>query len=89
MSKVDDVRALFVPGQYVRCVDNTYHDRHHGRIFKVGKVGKTVWYPENQYSFRGTLPTRVCDVVSVDDSQATWRIGRDDHTVTYERLPSC
>lgn len=91
MNKLDAVRALFVEGEQVKCVDNTYHTErgfldYIGRVWTVGRVGKTVWYPIDEGNFRGTFPDRASDVLSVSDSSATWRIGRDDHTVTYERV---
>lgn len=90
MSKIDDVRALFVPGEQIRCAENTYHrekgnTQFIGRVWVVEKVGKTVWFP-NGGGFRGTFPTRVSDVLDVNDTSATWKIDRDDHTVTYERV---
>jgi hypothetical protein len=97
MSKLDDVRALFVSGEKVRMVENTYHraggrTEMIGRVWTVGNVGKSVWTPIDPNprgvvsGYRGTFPTRVRDVLSVDDHSATWLIGRGDHTVTYERV---
>jgi len=91
MTKLDQVRALFVPGEQVECVDNTYHRSggrmdYIGRVWVVGTVGKTVWSPDGDENFRGTFPTRASDVLSVDADSATWRIGREDHTVTYRRV---
>lgn len=92
MSTLDRVRALFVEGGRIECVDNTYHrergkTEYIGKVWEVGKVGKTVWEPLGDKRFRGTFPSRAGDVLAVDETEATWKIGRDDHTVTYRRLP--
>lgn len=90
-AKVEQVRALFVPGEQVECVENTYF-RSHGREEKalrtwtVETVGKTVWSPAGDEAWRGTFPTRARDVLHVDEASATWRIGREDHTVTYRKV---
>lgn len=85
MNKVDQVRALFVEGEAVVCVENTYIPDRAGTVFEVTRVGKTV-YDVSDRKFRGTFPTRVSDVVSVDSERATWKIGRDNHTVTYAKV---
>ena len=92
MSKLDEVRALFPVGGVVECVENTYaakqgFDRS-GMRLTVERSGKTVCDTrgEDGKPFRNNLPTRVMDVVAVDDTSATWLLGRDDHTVTYRRV---
>lgn len=89
MSKLGDVRALFVPGEQVECVANTYW-REEGalRTWTVDRVGKSVWFPKNKSgeNWRGTFPTRAADVLDVNAESATWRIGRGDHTVTYRKV---
>lgn len=89
MTTLEKVRALFVPGGLVTCVENTYHRENGkleyiGRVWEVGKVGKTVWSPRHG-AFRGQFPARAGDVVSVTETEATWKIGRGDHTVTYRK----
>jgi hypothetical protein len=98
MTKLEQVRALFVPGETVVCTDNTYHRMHGdpngyiGRVWTVGTVGKSVWSPaDDGNNFRGTFPTRAGDVLAVDDVSATWLLGRvhpetgEPHTVTYAK----
>src|SRR5690348_8141281 len=84
MSKIDEVRALFVPGETVTCTENTYAREKGrgdfiGRTWIVDSVGKSVWAARGDGNWRGTFPTRVSDVISVDDESATWKIGRGDH----------
>lgn len=85
MNKVDLVRALFVEGETIECVENTYIPKRNGSRWVVGKVGKSYWRPASGENFQGNIPTRAGDVVAVDERSATWRIGRDDHTVTYAK----
>lgn len=86
MSTLEKVRALFVPGETVECVENTYIPDRAGRRFVIGTVGKSVWSPSGEGNYRGSFPTRAGDVVSVDETSATWKIGRGEHTVTYRRV---
>lgn len=85
MTTLDKVRALFNPGGVVMCVENTYIPDRNGTRYGVIKVGKSVWTPDEP-GFRGTFPARARDVLHVDETSATWRIGLDDHTVTYRRI---
>jgi hypothetical protein len=90
MSTIDKVRALFVPGDQVECVENTYLRARGGeekalRRWTVGAVGKAVWRPADDAAWRGTFPTRAADVLHVDEQQATWKI-RGDYSVTYRRV---
>jgi hypothetical protein len=96
-NKVEQVRALFHVGELVECVQNTYIPKHNGTRRRVVKVGKTVVAGEQVdgakagQPFRMTLPTRVRDVVAVDDRQATYLLDESlerlrGHTVTIRRL---
>jgi hypothetical protein len=96
-NKVEKVRALFRAGQLVECVENTYIPKHNGTRRRVVKVGKTVVDGEQVdgekagQPFRMTLPSRVRDVLAVDDRQATYLIDESlerlrGHTVTIRRL---
>jgi hypothetical protein len=91
MGKIDQVRALFTEGGTVECVANTYFaacglEARALKTWRIAKVGKTVWSPTGDEAWRGTFPKRASDVVHVDETTATWRIGRDDHTVTYRKV---
>lgn len=86
MTTIEKVQALFVEGSTVECVENTYIPARNGTRWLVGEVGKSYWCPADGSNFRGSIPTRAGDVVRVDEKSATWRIGRDDHTVTYARV---
>jgi hypothetical protein len=100
-NKVDEVRALFREGELVECVENTYIPARNGtrrRILKVRKSvvdGEVVDGERAGQPFRITLPTRVRDVVAVDDQQATYRLDESSerlrgHTVTIRRVgPVC
>lgn len=87
MNKLDQVRELFVPGEVIVCTENTYNPARNGSRWLVGEVGKTVWFPADGGSWRGSFPTRVGDVVAVDEDSATWKI-RDENTVTYAKATS-
>jgi hypothetical protein len=87
MNAIDRVRALFVEGEEVECVRNTYIPDRDGQRRRVVKVGRTVVECEcDGKPYRMELPTRVGDVVEVDEQQATWKMRPAGHTVTIRRI---
>lgn len=87
MKTVDQVRSIFAEGAEVECVENTYIPKRNGQRWTVGAVGKSFWRPTGGDNFYGNIPTKAGDVIAVDAGvSATWKIGRDDHTVTYRRV---
>jgi len=96
-NRVDQVRALFTEGAVIECVENTYIPRNNGARRLVRKVGKSFADGEvlsghqSGGLFRMTIPSRVCDVISVDAEQATYRLDESrerlrGHTVTIRRV---
>lgn len=94
MNAVEMVRGLIEVGASIELVENTYRPELNGTRRTIEKVqresyaaieehsGETVW---------GALPKRVREVVSVDETQATFYI--DDtserltgHTITIRRV---
>lgn len=91
MRKLDQVRALFEPGTVLVTVRNTYRPELDGTRRRVRSLGRTVYScdildgPTAGRAFRGVLPARARDVLAVDTSEVTFRLGRGDHTVTLRR----
>jgi hypothetical protein len=79
-------------GHLIETVENTYRPELNGMRSRVEKVGRTVIDirpidgPHAGKRFRGTMPKRASDVIAANDHTATFRIGRDDHTVTYRKV---
>lgn len=76
-------------GTVLRCVENTYSITHgidrSGKLATITKTGTNVFSATmDGKPYRMELPRRAYDVVSVSDERITYRIGRDDHTVTWE-----
>lgn len=80
-------------GTVLRCVENTYSMQTHGvdrsgKLATITKVGVNVFSAEmDGKPYRMTFPARKSDVVSVSDDRITHKIGRGDHTVTWEIVP--
>ena len=93
MRTLDQVRALFEDGAVVECVENTYRPELNGTRRRIDKLGKS--YADctpldgpdagKSCGFRMALPTRARDVLAVSADAVTFRLGRDDHTVTLRR----
>lgn len=94
MNAVAKVRALIEPGATIEVVENTYIPGQAGTRRVVGKwVGREAYdcfgphrAGQEPRDCRGAIPTRVKDVVSVDETSATFYLGRDEHTVTIRRV---
>lgn len=76
-------------GTVLRCVENTYIPRRAGMLATITKPGVNVFSAEmDGKSYRMEFPTRARDVVSASADQVTYKIGRDEHTVTWEIVPA-
>jgi hypothetical protein len=89
---IDKVRELFEEGGTVTCIENTYRTELNGSTRRIDKLGKSyadctpLTGPDvGKGGFYMALPTRAKDVVAVTDTEATWKIGRDEHTVTIRK----
>jgi len=90
MATIDRVRAILAADTVVRTVENTYRPVLNGTRRRIEKCGATVFTYEvldgKQVGERGRSEfPKARDVVEVTDERVTWRLGRDDHTVTFER----
>lgn len=97
MNKVEQVRALFREDEIVECVKNTYIPANDGtrrRITKVGKSfadGEVIEGDNAGKPFYMSLPTRVRDVIAVDEREATYLLDESvvrlrGHTITIRRV---
>lgn len=98
MSKVDQVRALFREGEQIECVKNTYISAQDGSRRLIRRVGRSfadveLLGPEGPDGkpYRMVVPTRVRDVLAVDEREATYYLEESSerlrgHTVTVRRL---
>lgn len=97
MSRATDAQQFFadVEGELVTCVENTYIPSRKGLILCLDRVGKSVAdatavntrgsINAGERGYRVNLPTRVRDVVALNDHTVTYKIGVGDHTVTYRK----
>jgi hypothetical protein len=97
MNKVEQVRALFREGEVVECVKNTYIPANDGTRRRVTKVGRSfadcevIGGDKAGEFFYMSLPTRVRDVIAVDEREATYLLGESmarlqGHIVTIRRV---
>lgn len=87
MNLVQQAQQFYAQSRELECVENTYIPRQNGHRRIVGRVGKTSYAcTVDGKAFRGTIPTRVRDVVAISDDEITHKIGRDGHTVTLRRV---
>src|SRR4051794_37205274 len=65
------VRALFTDGALMECVANTYIPDRAGYRVRIERAGKTVALARglDGKAFRCSMPTRVGDVLAVDDRE--------------------
>lgn len=98
MNKVEQVRALFREGEVIECVKNTLIPARDGSRRLVRTVGRSFADVEIVDSegaggkpYRMVVPTRVRDVLAVDEHEATYHLDESSerlrgHTVTVRRL---
>lgn len=68
------------------CVKNTYRPELDGTTRKLTKVGPSVMLGTFEGTpFRTEWP-KASDVLEVTETRITFRLGRDDHTITLERV---
>jgi hypothetical protein len=83
--RLDDFKRNVHTGTLLRCVGNTYIPDRAGKLATITRAGVGVCDAVmDGKPYRMEWPKRVRDIVSVDPLRITYRIGRDDHTVTWE-----
>lgn len=101
VTTAEQARAFIAGAGVLVTVNNTYHQRWTGVRLQIEKVGKSFFDarmldgPNPGADFRGHIPTRDRDVVSIDGDTATFNLdnGRTSvprlagHTVTYRKAP--
>lgn len=81
-------KARIQAGTTLVCVENTYSAAHgfdrSGLVATIVKAGKNVHDATmNGKTYRMSMPTRASDVVALSEDTITYKVGRDDHTVTW------
>jgi hypothetical protein len=101
MSKVKAAQAFFEGVDTITTVENTYRPVLNGTRRRLTRVGKSFFDAvllddssdgrnKAGQDCRGVIPTRAGDVLSVSDTQVTFRLGRPgtrlaEHHVTYRK----
>jgi hypothetical protein len=92
MTTLEKVRAMFPLDAHVECVENTYRPELNGTRRRVTRVQKqrlgveVLTGPGAGKPFDLVLPSRAGDVLALTSEQVTFRLGREEHTVTYRVL---
>ncbi|ERR1022692_1919815 len=101
MSKLKEAQAFFAGVHTITTVENTYHPVLNGTRRRITRVGKSFFDAEllddssdgrNKagQDCRGVIPTRAGDVISISETEVTFRLGRPrtrlaEHHVTYRK----
>ena len=102
MNKVRAAQQFFDGVEVILTVENTYRPGLNGTRRQITRVGKSFYdaklldassdgtQPAGR-SCRGVIPTRAGEVISVTDSEATFRLGAPgtwigEHHVTYRKV---
>jgi hypothetical protein len=79
-------------GTVLRCVENTYSLSHgidrSGKLATITKTGVNVFSAEMDGKTYGmSFPVRKSDVIAESEDRVTYKVGRGEHTVTWEIVP--
>lgn len=86
MTTLDTFKRSIRAGDVLVCIENTYIPSRAGQRLHITKAGPTVCFGDmDGKGYRLEWPKRVSDVLEISETRITYRIGRGEHTVTYEK----